>query len=127
MNETRELRALLAEERQRGSGTAKRGYSAGLRQRVVSFLSRERGQGVGEAELAKRLGLAKSTVHEWGRAAQGAPFRAVVVRASEEAKAAPLAEGTERSSRLVLEGAAGVRVYGLSVSDVEQLLRRLGC
>lgn len=115
MNDERELtslRAELARIERRGRGRA---YPAALRDRVAVYLSARRAAGVSVPKVGAELGLCVSTLLRWTRARPSpAGFERVLV-----------VTDTTPSSALVVHGPCGLRIEGLQLADVAELVRRL--
>ncbi|RKG47903.1 hypothetical protein D7X30_41255 [Corallococcus sp. AB011P] len=129
--ELKELAAKLKQEveGQRSRGTRWR-FDEDFRARAVAYLRARQAEGGTQEEAAREMGLSSWTLSRWGR--QGGPvrrgrparvspetstaaFHAVAVKREEEA------EGV-----LVVHGPGGVRVEGLSVAQVVEVLKGLG-
>jgi transposase-like protein len=95
-------------------------YPAELRGEAVEYARERRGQGATWSLIAQELGLGIDSLTRWVELAGGhgdaQRFRRVAVKANET----PAAVGA-----LVLHGPGGVRVEGLDVGTVAELLRRL--
>ncbi len=141
MDEAKKLRLALEHERGKGGGTGRRGFSQALPARVVEYLHRERQRGKTVEELVETSGLSRPTVYAWmgsGTARRPGPaFRQVRVV---PAHAGLLGTGgghvppeiddsriAEATRRVVVMGRGKVAVVGLSVGEVAELFRRLGC
>jgi transposase len=101
---------------------AGRRYSKGLRERILGYIEERHGEGISRTRACGELGLDWGNVHRWktGRAASPATsFRRVRVIATPDAVAA-------RAPHLVVHGPGGLRIEGLDVQGVVELLRRVG-
>ena len=99
-----------------------RRYSKEMRERILGYIEERHDEGVSRTRACDELGLDWGNVHRWkkGRAPRPATsFRRVRVVATPEPVAA-------RAPHLVVHGPGGLRVEGLDVQDVVELLRRLG-
>ncbi len=106
----RELADALRSASRRGQG---RPYPARLRERVVAAVDDLVASGESSMQVARALGLPYRTIDRWRR--QERPtFRAVVVSDSDASRGG-----------LVLHGPLGLRVEGLDVDSLADLLRRL--
>jgi hypothetical protein len=106
------LRAELARIERRGRGRA---YPTALRNRVATYLEARRGEGASFPTIGAELGLCVSTLLRWTKARPStAAFERVLVVAD---KAPP--------SALVVHGPCGLRIEGLLLADVAELVRRL--
>jgi hypothetical protein len=86
-----------------------------VRERVVAYTTQRRAEGASWNAIAAETGLSSATLERWsGNRPRRAsvPFRAVHLPP-------PASQG------LVLVGACGVRIEGISVADAAELLRRL--
>jgi len=95
--------------RTRGAG---RPYDAGDRARVVEHAIARRREGAGIGAIAREVGVSSTTLYEWLREPR---FEAVEIVGR-----------VQRGEGLVVHGPHGVRVEGLSVAELADLLRRLG-
>ena|SRR5215207_2437819 len=115
MNDERELtslRAELARIERRGRGRA---YPTALRNRVVTYLEARRAEGGSVPTIGAELGLCVSTLLRWTKAR---PSPAAFERVRVVADRAP-------PSALVVHGPCGLRLEGLQLADVAELVRRL--
>jgi hypothetical protein len=112
------LRARLAHFGPRGVGQR---YPEGFRGEVLDYLAAQRERGIGLPATARELGLREKTMWRWlaqGRAEAGpAEFREVEVVECAPPAAVPL--------RPVLHAPGGLRVEGLDITSLAELLRRL--
>lgn len=116
MNDDRELTSLRAEltriER-RGRGRA---YPTALRNRVATYMEARRAEGASVPIIGAELGMCVSTLLRWTKARPStAAFERVLVVAD---RAPP--------SALVVHGPCGLRIEGLDLAAVAELVRRLG-
>jgi transposase-like protein len=109
--ETTRLKTEIAEARKRGERAR---YSDELKARVVSCVARRRARGHSCATIARELELGLSTLHAWQRGAvrKGPALRRVVVAEAEKPEA----------QRFTVEGRGGLRVVGLSLNELRELL-----
>jgi transposase len=101
---------------------ARRRYSKGLRERILGYIEERHGEGISRTRACDELGLDWGNVHRWktGRDPRSTTsFRRVRVIAAPDPVAA-------RAAQLVVHGPRGLRVEGLDVEGVVDLLRRLG-
>ncbi len=141
MEEAKKLRAELSRERAAGRGSGKRGYSTELRQKTVAYIRRERAAGRSVEEVLAAVGLSRPTYYAWGGAVRPRTsrkgFRRMEVVAA-STTASPLtcnvSDGATLArtlppceSRILLMAPSGVTVVGMSVAEVAELVRRLGC
>lgn len=110
------LRAALA-----GRGGRGRAYPQALRRRAVDYFIQRRAEGAAPADIGPEIGLGRDTLIRWGREMRGTdepPAAFELVRVVEPPPAAA-------SRSIVVHGPAGLRVEGLDVAGVAELLRRL--
>lgn len=89
-----------------------RPYDADDRARIVAHAIARRREGAGMKAIAREVGVSSTTLYDWLR---GPRFERVEV----------VAEAAHHT-RHTVHGPHGVRVEGLSLADVAELLRRLG-
>jgi transposase-like protein len=108
--EASELKRRLAQ------GRGRRGYPAELREAVVAYATRRRAERVSQGKVAAELGMSPQTLCYW---------RAL---ARQRGGIAPVAIVAQREpvSREVVVECGPLRVRGLDVAGVAELLRRLG-
>lgn len=106
--------ALVAADR----ASVGRAYPPALRRAVVAYAEVARARGDSIASIAESIGLPSITLQRWSRAAASSPFRAVVVEPAALPAAAP-------SSSIIIHGPGGLRIEGLDLDSVAELLRRL--
>ena len=110
-----ELQQELSKLGPRGRGRA---YPKGLMGRLLSYTVARRRQGAKLVEVAAELGMKSYTLARWlGEKKPSASFERVEVVAA----ASPAAE-----RRLVVHGPHGLRIEGLELVDVAELVRRVG-
>lgn len=109
-----ELREALAKADRGGVG---RPYPEELRRAAVKYRRLREHDGAGVAEVAAELGVSGVSLARWSgkheRSDNG--FRAIEV----------VAEPLRAATRVVVHGPRGVRVEGLSVAEVAELIARL--
>jgi transposase-like protein len=107
--EANELKRRLAQGRGRG------GYPAELREAVLAYAARRRSERVSQDKVAAELGMSPQTLCYW---------RAL---ARQRGGIAPVAIVAQRApAQEVLVECGPLRVRGLDVGGVAELLRRLG-
>lgn len=115
------IRRQIAAERAAGRGRPGKGFAAEVREQAVAYAARRRAQGVSQQVLATELGLAVTTLENWRhQSAHGAivpGFRAVQLAHEHAVEVV--------GSGVVVHGAHGVRIEGLDVAQLAELLRRL--
>jgi hypothetical protein len=103
-----------------------RPYPEALRHAVIAFAQQQRAQGMSLAPVAESLGLSPLTLTRWlerpTQASAMALFRPVSLAAVE-----PVSAVVVRPSgpALVVHGPAGLRIEGLDLDTLTQLVRRL--
>ncbi|HYD41622.1 MAG TPA: hypothetical protein VEB43_12410 [Anaeromyxobacter sp.] len=109
-----EFRAVVRRSGPRGAG---RRYPREARRMAAEYFRRRRAVGAATSAISRELGVKRHTLAAWVAAeAPGGPARFVPVSVVPDA-ATP--------ARLVVHGPGGVRVEGLDVAGVAELLRRL--
>ncbi len=106
------------ENRHRPTGTR---YSAAFRVEVVRHAQTRVREGVAVARIARELGLRAKTLTLWMRSAPAPKLRPV--RVEHPPRHVPDAAVTDR--RLVIVTPSGVRVEGLDLDAIVQLMRSL--
>jgi hypothetical protein len=94
----------------------RRKYPAELRQKVIDYVREQRASGVQLKSIGERLGVSATLLHRW-EIKPASKFRRVEVSATP----APVAS----TSRCVLHASHGVRVEGLVLHELIEILRRL--
>ncbi len=109
-----EFRAAVRRAGPRGAG---RRYPPALRRMAVDYFRRRRAAGTSVEAISRELGVKRHTIVGW--------------TATPEVAAAPaflpvhLVADAPAASRIVVHGPGGVRVEGLDLAGVAELLRRL--
>jgi hypothetical protein len=93
-------------------------YTPAIRSAVLQYASERRRSRVSWHDITNELGIVASLVQRWIRAGQS---RLLPVKLVTEAAAAVPADG-----RVVVHGPRGIRIEGLSVSELAALITRLG-
>jgi len=110
-----ELKAELSELGPRGRG---RPYPKGLLEKLLSYTVARRRQGAKLVEVATELGMQNQTLARWvGEKRAAARFDRVEV-----VPVAPAAVATS----IVVHGPRGLRIEGLDIAAVAELVRRVG-
>ena len=112
-----ELRAALAGAERLGAG---RPYPEALRQAAVAYYRQRKQQGARTEEIETELGVSGMSLSRWSRRSAE---RALGFREVEVIEAVPERERAERA--LVVHGPRGVRIEGLTVADIAELIERL--
>ena len=111
-----ELRTALAAAERQGAG---RPYPEPLRRAAVAHYHRRQQQGASLQEVEAELGVSGISLVRWSRVtpALTSGFREVAIMEAVPEASAP-------SSKIVVHGPRGVRIEGLHVADVAELLQR---
>jgi hypothetical protein len=128
MDELKKLRRRIAEERRQGCGKGGKRYSEALRRDVSTYLRAARAKGGSPNQLGPALGLSLPTAYQWSATAHRRWEKPQAFR--QMSIVAQPATGTNTStatSPIVVTGPGGLRATGLGISDLAELLRRLGC
>lgn len=109
-----ELREALAKADRSGAGSP---YPEELRRAAVEYRRLREDEGAGVAEVAAELGVSGVSLARWSskRERSESRFRAIEV----------VAEPLGRATAAVVYGPRGLRVEGLSVAEVAELIARL--
>ena len=130
--DVKEKAAKLKAELEKRAHEGKRGrFSEAMKAEVLEYWEQCRQAGATQETVARELGLSPWTLSRWsvqarrakGRTAKKGHQQAAGAAAFHAVKVKPEAEGVGRA--VVLHGRSGVRVEGLSVQQVAQLLREL--
>jgi hypothetical protein len=115
MSENREALMIRAEiDRLPNRGRGRR-YPNVLRKRVLSYIQSRQRQGASPEQISAELGLVLSTLQRWQKqTSPAAEFERI------EIVGEPIAP-----SGLVVHGPAGLRIEGLDLAGVAELVRRL--
>ena len=115
------LQARQFENRRKPTGTR---YSAAFRSEVVTLARNRIADGVAVARIARELGLRSKTLTLWMRRVPASKLRAVRVERDPRPVPAPAAAATS-DRRVVIVTPSGVRIEGLDLDGVAQLMRSL--
>ena len=110
-----EFRAAVRRAGPRGAG---RRYPSALRRVAVEYFRRRRAAGATLAAISRELGVKRHTLIGWTAAPEAAAALPRFVPVSVVAE-------TPATSRIIVHGPGGVRVEGLDLAGVAELLRRL--
>jgi len=117
-NMREELKEEVSKLGPRGRG---RPYPKGLLEKLLSYTVARRRQGAKLIEVAAELGLQNQALSRWlGEKRRGNRFDRVEVVVAAPAAAAPAA------SPIVVHGPRGLRIEGLDLASVAELVRRVG-
>src|ERR1700759_781858 len=111
----KELRTALSELGPRGRGRA---YPKGLLEKVLTYTVARRRQGATLVEVAAELALSDQTLSRW-LGEKRASRKFVQVVAAPTAASAPSV-----APAIVVHGARGLRIEGLDLAAVAELVRR---
>ena len=111
------IRERLAELGPRGVGKR---FPEAIRREVLAYLAAQRERGIGLPPTARELGLREQTIENWL-----AQARALATPAQFHGVALVDGEPVPAPRRLVLHAPRGLRVEGLDVTSLAELLRRL--
>jgi transposase-like protein len=113
-----EIRAALV----RGKVGLGRPYPETAREAVKELVAQRRREGAGLSSVARELGVSATTLRKWVRKdrAPSAPRTKTKFREVEVVPAPPA------SPTLIVHGPAGLRIEGVTIADVAELVRRLG-
>lgn len=115
-NVREELKVELSKLGPRGRGRA---YPKGLLEKLLSYTVARRRQGASIVEVASEVGVNFRTLARWVGGRKTARFERVVV-------AAPVVAAAASPARIVVHGPRGMRIEGLDVAAVAELVRRVG-
>lgn len=124
------LKKQVEERREKGT---RRQFDESFRAEVVGYVRARQAEGGTQEEAAREVGLSAWTLSRWGRGSQSGPVRrGRPPRQRLEGGSGgfhPVEVKSEARSQgaLVMYGPGGVRVEGLSVQQVAQVLKELGC
>jgi hypothetical protein len=112
-----ELRVELSKLGPRGRGRA---YPKGLLEKLLSYTVARRRQGASIVEVASEVGINFRTLARWLGARKAARFKRVDV------VAAPVPTAAAVAASIVVHGPRGLRIEGLDLASVAELVRRVG-
>jgi transposase-like protein len=120
--ELRVLREQIARAPRNGRGY--RQYAEELKFEVAGYARRSRKQGHSYAKIAKKLGLPAATLLHW-RGKAGKPSKKLPIGFRPVALQAGTAATSERGTGPVVVLANGIRIEGLTASELTELVRGL--
>lgn len=116
------FRVAVAAAGPRGRTTA---YPVELRDLAVGYVKARVAAGGSAGGACRELGIGTDTFRRWSAESTPAPARAIgAFRPVNLAAAAPVA--TQQANHIVVYGPSGLRIEGLDVAGLAELLRRLG-
>ena len=116
-NMREELRVELSALGPRGRGRA---YPKGLLEKLLSYTVARRRQGASIVEVASEVGINFRTLARWLGARKTGRFGRI------EVVAAPVATTPAVAATLIVHGPRGLRIEGLDLIAVAELVRRVG-
>jgi transposase-like protein len=119
MEEARRIRIAVQREQEVRTGTAIR-YPEQLRRQALAYASRRQQAGDSLKSVARRLGLRPQLFLYWQKKLSSGVLRRVKIASARDVRATPVEAG-----RLVLVTPRGLRVEGLDVKRLAELLRAL--
>ncbi len=136
MERDHELKALAAELRaaeKQGAGTAGRPYPVELRSKVVGVWRKYRGGGGTLQHMADTIGVSVVTIWAWAKRDRGELVQVRVasrattrrVRGRSASKPSPDSTGSDPIPEIRVVGPGGLRVEGMTISGLAELVRRL--
>ena len=111
--EAANLRTELGRLTQRGRGRA---YPEALRLRAIAYVEARRAEGAATRTAGEEIGMDWRTLLRWAPRARAAAFERVLIR---ENTPIPV-------TALIVHGPGGIRIEGLDLAGVAELVRRLG-
>ena len=116
-NMREELRVELSTLGPRGRGRA---YPKGLLEKLLSYTVARRRQGASIVDVASEVGMNFRTLARWLGERKAARFGRVKV------VAAPAASAAGAAPMIIVHGPRGLRIEGLDLVAVAELVRRVG-
>ena len=117
--EARRIRTAVQRQQELRNGTAIR-YPEQLRRQALSYASRRQGAGDSLKSISRRLGLRSQLLFYWQKKASSGVLRRVKIISKPEQRATRAETG-----QLVLVTPRGLRVEGLEVAALAELLKAL--
>ena len=117
--EARRIRTAVQRQQELRTGTAIR-YPEQLRRQALAYASRRQKAGDSLKSISRRLGLRPQLLFYWQKKASSNMLRRVKITPTREVRATPMETG-----ELVLVTARGLRVEGLDVTRLAELLKEL--
>jgi transposase len=115
MDSKREAASLRTELGRLGPRGRGRAYPEAFRVRVIAYVEARRAEGASARDAGAEIGVDWRTLLRWSPRSPPAAFERVVVR--DDVPAA--------SPALIMHGPCGIRIEGLDLASVVELLRRL--
>ena len=117
--EARRIRTAVRRQQELRAGTAIR-YPEQLRRQALAYASRRQQAGDSLKSIARRLGLRPQMLFYWQKKASSNRLRRVKIAPVQDTRATPVETGP-----VVLVTPRGLRVEGLDVNRLAELLRAL--
>ena len=125
MKNAKELCARIDRERRAQSGKCRPRFSSELKRSVSEYVAEARSRGVSESQLMLELGIGPASLIRWcGRRSASSAFRQI---AMVHASRGTLPELSGTKPQVVIGRNAAVAIVGLTVSELVELCRSLGC
>ena len=125
MKTAKELCGYITGERRAQAGKRRPRFSAELKRAVSEYVLDARARGESESQLISDLGIGPASLMRWcGRRSTPSAFRQVAMVHSSRAT---LEEPSGAKPRVVIGRNAAVAIVGLTVSELVELCRSLGC
>jgi len=126
MKTAKELCACINRERHAQADQRRPRFSTEVKRAVSEYVSDARSRGVSESQLISDLGIGPASLIRWcGRRSEPSAFRQVVMV---QAAAQAPAESSSREPRVIVgRNKATVAIIGLTVPELVELCRSLGC
>src|SRR5262245_39890493 len=112
-HEAEAIRTELAQLEHRGRGRA---YPTGLRKRIIAYVEARRAEGAATRLAGDEIGMDWRTLLRWAPCSTSVGFEQVVVRDEIDGAAA----------RIVVHTRCGLRIEGLDLRALAELMRMLG-
>jgi hypothetical protein len=114
--EAKGIRAELAQLERRGRGRA---YPEALRKRMIRYVEACRAEGTATRVAGDEIGMDWRTLLRWAPCSRSAGFEPIVVRADASTSA------SASTARFVVHTQSGLRIEGLDLDALTELVRRL--
>ena len=101
----------------RGDGGLGRPYPEAARAAAVQWAERRQREGLGLHRIASELGISPTTLRKWRQPHGGLPSAFLPVQ---------LVAPASPASAFVVHAPSGIRIEGLTLAELTELVRRLG-
>lgn len=125
MRREHQAAAIRAEIERLGPRGRGRRYPETVRQRAVAYYCARSAEGAAIKDIGPELGLPWQTVHRWSMDAADVSCQPAPLADFERVEIIEAPAPTTRGA-LVVKGPAGLRIEGLDMDTLVELLRRLG-